>query len=469
MFLFYDFETSSRELLGQIISYAFVLTDSHLEPLDTLTGTIKLNKTQCPEVGAILTNKININDLQKKGQPEYEAAEQVFNFISTIIASYGQITLVGFNSNNFDLGFLRNLLVRYGFNPYFSGKLKNLDILHWIQSIAFYNSENFSWVLTEKDEKRYYSFKLEDITQANALLSTAQSHDAFEDVILTIKLVTYFEQKYKFKLTEFTPISLPNDYDCQTVLKQRYRHFPEDNSPPEKYIYRYFLPLVTQPKTLLLIKLDLLKNLLDSHPDRSTITNSEKLECIHYINSNKHFFNAESCLKDEVNIYESMIEFIQNDSYFNSIKTTPKIYFQAIKKDWDIEYQIHDIGFDHHIDTLRKLKHDILANPQSYTVILNQLLTSRKTQQDTYLIQLFNRMYLNIIETADLALLNRYLKPRYVTKQLYRNNEEALTFLQQKEELEKALLEPQSDNDISLLLALKDYYNFFESQLTTTV
>ena len=133
MFLFYDFETSSRELLGQIISYAFVLTDSHLEPLDTLTGTIKLNKTQCPEVGAILTNKININDLQKKGQPEYEAAEQVFNFISTIIASYGQITLVGFNSNNFDLGFLRNLLVRYGFNPYFSGKLKNLDILHWIQ------------------------------------------------------------------------------------------------------------------------------------------------------------------------------------------------------------------------------------------------------------------------------------------------------------------------------------------------
>ena len=124
MFLFYDFETSSREFLGQIISYAFVLTDTNYEPLDSLTGKIKLNRTQCPEVKAILTNKINVLDLQKTGTPEYEAAQNIFNFFSNLIKTYNQITLIGFNSNNFDLSFLRNILVRYGFNPYFNGKLK---------------------------------------------------------------------------------------------------------------------------------------------------------------------------------------------------------------------------------------------------------------------------------------------------------------------------------------------------------
>ena len=88
MYIFYDFETSSRELTGQILSYAFVITDQTFTPIDSLTGFIKLNRTQFPEVGAILTNKINVLTLQEEGDPEYLAAEKVYSFIASLIDTY---------------------------------------------------------------------------------------------------------------------------------------------------------------------------------------------------------------------------------------------------------------------------------------------------------------------------------------------------------------------------------------------
>ncbi len=469
MFLFYDFETSSKEFLGQIISYAFVLTDTNYEPLDSLTGKIKLNRTQCPEVKAILTNKINVLDLQKTGTPEYEAAQNIFNFFSNLIKTYNQITLIGFNSNNFDLSFLRNILVRYGFNPYFNGKLKNIDILHWLQNIAFYNEDNFPWVLTENNNKKYYSFRLEDITQASGLLTNEQSHDAFEDVILTIKLVTYLEQKFNQRLSEFKPILLPENMHSNTIIKQRYRDFPENGSNPEKYIYRYFYTLVLQPKSLLMINLKYLTELLSTKKTWESISKEEKLSCIQYINSNKHFFVGESCTETETESYQAIIPLIEKDSLFQSIQQSSKEYFQLIKKEWDIEYQIHEIGFDHHIDTLNKLKHDLFQNPESYPNLLQELLSKRTSIQDNYLIQLFNRLYLNISKNPDLTLLNRYLKPRYITKEMYRNQEENSTFDEQQHELEETLKTCTNENDIILLNALKEYYNLFRNQLTTTV
>ena len=469
MFLFYDFETSSREFLGQIISYAFVLTDTNYEPLDSLTGKIKLNRTQCPEVKAILTNKINVLDLQKTGIPEYEASQNIFNFFSNLIQTYNQITLIGFNSNNFDLSFLRNILVRYGFNPYFNGKLKNIDILHWIQNIAFYNEDNFPWVLTENNNKKYYSFRLEDITQASGLLTSEQSHDAFEDVILTIKLVTYLEQKFNQRLAEFKPILLPENTHSNTVIKQRYRDFPDDGSNPKKYIYRHFYTLVLQPKSLLMINLKYLTELLSTKQTWESITKEEKLSCIQYINSNKHFFVGESCTETETESFQAIIPLIEKDSLFQSIQQSSKEYFQLIKKEWDIEYQIHEIGFDHHIDTLNRLKHDLFKNPESYPNLLQELLSKRANKQDNYLIQLFNRLYLNISVNPDPTLLNRYLKPRYITKEMYRNQEETTTFDEQQHELEETLKTCTNENDIILLNALKEYYNLFSNQLTTTV
>ena len=45
-------------------------------------------------------------------------------FINQYVNDHNQVNLIGFNSNTFDLQFLRNLLIRYGINPYFFGKTK---------------------------------------------------------------------------------------------------------------------------------------------------------------------------------------------------------------------------------------------------------------------------------------------------------------------------------------------------------
>ncbi|MBI60086.1 hypothetical protein CL657_02580 [bacterium] len=466
MYLFYDFETSSRELLGQILSYAFVLTDESYDPITSLTGKIKLNRTQCPEVKAILTNKINVSYLQETGIPEYEAAETIFNFINQLILKHNQVTLIGFNSNNFDLSFLRNLLVRYGFNPYFNGKLKNLDILHWVQSLAFYNHDHFPWVLSNNNDKCYYSFKLEDITQACSLLTTAQTHDAFEDVILTIKLVSFLEQKFNQKLTDFNPILLPEMSEKPRLIKQRYRDYVEPGINPKKYSYRYFYPLNLQSKSLLFINIKHLNDILEQKKSWDHITKDEKTNCIQYINSNKHFFITESCDNQDIIPFKPILNLIDNDPFFSQLNKQPKTYFQLIQKDWDIEYQIHEIGFDHHIATLGALKQKLLKNQDLYPELLQTLLSTRQSKQDNYLIQLFNRLFLNIAKSPDLALLNRYLKPRYITTEIYRNPEESSSFLAQENELKQELDRCTNDNDLIILEALRDYYQFFKKQLS---
>ena len=108
MYIFYDFETSSREILGQILSYSFVGVDTYLEPQVYCNGFVKLNPTECPEVGAILTNKISLKQLEEEGISEYETAKQIHQFLANQIQTYKHCTLVGFNSNSFDLSFLRS-------------------------------------------------------------------------------------------------------------------------------------------------------------------------------------------------------------------------------------------------------------------------------------------------------------------------------------------------------------------------
>ena len=124
MFIFYDFETSSRELLGQILSYSFIVTDTDLHPIEECNGLIKLNRTQLPELNALLVNRINILTHQDRGLSEYDSAKKIHCFLDQCIAKYGPCKLVGYNSNQFDLNFLRVILTRYGLNPYFKGQLE---------------------------------------------------------------------------------------------------------------------------------------------------------------------------------------------------------------------------------------------------------------------------------------------------------------------------------------------------------
>ena len=263
MYIFYDFETSSRELIGQIISYAFVVTDKDLNPIQEFTGLVKLNRLQCPEVDAILINKVNIDSLQEQGDSEYDAAHKIHHFLNSMINEYGSCTLVGFNSNQFDLSFLRLTFIRYGLNPYFKGKLKNSDILHWSRYLAFFYPDMFPWVLTQNEKHCYYSFRLEDLTQSSQLLQEDQSHDALEDVLLTIKLVQHFQLRFNINFSDFEPTFIPTSSDSQETFylaKQRTTDFVELGQSPQKFTFNYFMSLSRHAKCLLFVDLQKAKD-----------------------------------------------------------------------------------------------------------------------------------------------------------------------------------------------------------------
>jgi hypothetical protein len=168
---------------------------------------------------------------------------------------------------------------------------------------------------------------------------------------------------------------------------------------------------------------------------------------------------------DEQRLFAGVDNLIMSDSFFQSLANNPELYFEKIKKDWDIDYQIHELGFKR-IDILYAVVQKFMKDPGQYDVLLKNLLAQRKDSKDNYLIQLFNRVYLNYHPNPNPAYLKRYLLPRYVDGAMY--NEPG-----HEQELEKALADielkmndEKYEGDLALLEQLKIYiWSFKEKYL----
>lgn len=458
-YIFYDFETSSRDLLGQIMAYSFIVTDGHLEPMDELNGLIRLNRTQLPDVEAILTNQINVTELQQQGDVEYVAAHKMYRFIEKQLQTHQIIILSGYNANSFDLNFFRNMLIRYGINPYFDGKIIYRDILHYVMSLAFTFPEKFKWTPASSEQGwRFYSFRLEDVAKAAGLLNKAQSHHAREDVLLTIELVKWLEREFRTSLMEFRPVEFPIigfQNPAQKLIKQKVRHFAEGSEQQlMKYTFNWWYLLFSSSKDKLILDLEQYEKVSsEKHPAEEAI-----LGCIRYINPNKHFFVGEGLSAGEEERWQPVIEKIQHDLFLKTL--TREKYFEKTKKDWDIEYQIHELGFER-IDELKKLTDALLSEPESYSDTVRMLWENRREKKDMYLIQLYNRLYLNYHPRVDPAHLHKYIVPRYITGDLVKNKEDFSSYQDSREKISTMLSSAQDTSLQTVLHALNNYYADF--------
>ena len=367
--------------------------------------------------------------------------------------------MVGYNSNQFDLGFLRNLCISHGLNPYFSGKLHNLDLLHYAQSVAFNSPDMFPWVKTESENSSYYSFKLEDLSHGFSLLEGAQTHDARDDVLLTIRLAQILEQLSEVPLHKFQAVSFPTNKDSQLPLSiylYKTRHYAKDGETPQKWIVNTVTPLCKVGKATLIIQLDKLKTTLEENQDPSV---DDLMKCIRYINPNKHYFQCEMIPQTDYENWSLYAEKVAQHGFFKTLLENPNHYFDLIKKDWDIAYQIHELGFDR-IDTLKRHVSELIKNPASYSDTLKKLLETRKNQKDNYLLQLYNRAYLNTHPNPDPNYLKRYMEPRYISGSLHKDPESFEAFPDMKARLEEKLnSESLPEQDLDILQALQRYYN----------
>lgn len=195
--IFYDLETSDRNPIGQILNYSFILVDDDLNPVDELSGLVRISRLQLPEAGAILANRTDVIEHQKIAKDfERDAMRRIDQFLVRCIEkAKGAVAFIGYNSSRFDLPFLRTSLVRNGYNPYYKQKLTPRDLLQVVQR-AYLSSEKFRNLIREaRTGEKKLSLSLETVTRALQLLKGAQVHESREDVLLTIELARWLKRE----------------------------------------------------------------------------------------------------------------------------------------------------------------------------------------------------------------------------------------------------------------------------------
>jgi len=80
--LFYDLETTGlNKAFDQILHFAAIRTDIHLNELKRYELKIKLNPDVIPSPGALITHQIGIADAQQ-GEQEYQAIQQIHQWMN---------------------------------------------------------------------------------------------------------------------------------------------------------------------------------------------------------------------------------------------------------------------------------------------------------------------------------------------------------------------------------------------------
>ena len=168
-YVIFDLETSDLNCVGQILNFAFVEVDENFNLKSSLRDKIKICPMQLPMPEAILSNRIDVIEHQKEAtETEFSAMCKIYNYIESL-CEYEPVRLIGYNSNSFDIHYLRTSLIRNGFNPYFGGQLTYGDLLHAVNRLAVSNDEFLS-KLKRKDNGKP-SMSLEPVCRAMGLMN----------------------------------------------------------------------------------------------------------------------------------------------------------------------------------------------------------------------------------------------------------------------------------------------------------
>ncbi|MGD9045015.1 MAG: exonuclease domain-containing protein [Desulfobacterales bacterium] len=180
-YLFYDIETTGlNKAFDQVLQFAAIRTDKQLNEIDRYTIKVQLRPDVIPSPGAILTNRMSIEDLTT-GLSEFEATGKIHRLLN----QPGTISL-GYNTLGFDDEFLRfsfhrNLLPAYT-HQYRDG-CGRMDLLPMTVIFWLYRQHVITWPQINGRP----SLKLEHLREANQL-TAGPSHEAAADVRATIAL-----------------------------------------------------------------------------------------------------------------------------------------------------------------------------------------------------------------------------------------------------------------------------------------
>ncbi len=452
MYIFYDFETSDKDFLGQILSYYFVLVDENFTPIKELEGLIKPNRLELPRVTAIKINQLSINKCISKGKSEFDAANSIYGFIQSIVSEFGPVPLVGFNSARFDFKHFEKILLKYGLNPTFYGKISSLDIYQITKYCALNNVKEFPFIQKKQQETTSFSFKLEDLAKTFNCLKTPQTHDAKDDVLLTIELTKQLEKRFSISLKTFQKMQHNTSpfLELNSILKEPFLPFEQSGKTP-LVDYNQWLVIGKASKSTFIL-LDI--NAYETHPKESFSD---------YVKFTRYFNTRTSALI--TSLHPNSNKTIYDDPYIKKITDNALQYFKLFPVDWDIEYRPWAMGFEY-INTLRQFIEKCAKNPNEYDSIIDEWrqlksITPNHQNELNFMITLFNRYYLNHHPNPKKEHIEKYISKRYKTGEMYRNPLDFITPETEKNTIEFYLTSTESKTKKKVLEELQTFSEEF--------
>lgn len=221
--IFFDLETTGLNPCAQILNYSFITVDDNWEIESEHNGSIHISRLQLPNPYAILANRVDVESHQKEGNPsEAQAMLAIRKYIQEIVdTSREPVNLIGFNSNRFDVPFLRTSMIRNGVNPYFGQGIIYRDVLHAAQKLALSNPDFLDKIdtgRTDSDGNRKLSLRLAHLT--DIFFGAVQLHESRDDVLLTIKLAKLLAEEFDIDIRTWSSYEVTKEKPGMVRLKE---------------------------------------------------------------------------------------------------------------------------------------------------------------------------------------------------------------------------------------------------------
>lgn len=423
--------------------------------LQELNGFVRPNRLECPETHAILTNKLNIDQLKKEGRPEIFVAKRIHKFLKEITDAHGDIPMVGFNSAKFDFKHYEKLSIKFGINPTLGGKIKSLDVLQYAKHLAINNLDTFPFTKVSDETTNHvnqrFCFKFETLAKRFNCYRP-QKHEAKDDCLLTMELVHAIESNYDYSLKDFYHDQLNTDafnaYD-QLLIHKKFEFHQNEEKPVTKTSQWVVIGKASNHAYNIL-------NIDDFFWSRP-----KEMWSLKFMTKQVNVRNSAFIVKRKL-IDKDLTDIIDHPDV-QTLMNNPKNFYDYFPNSWDIEYVPWKIG----VENIPRL-YDAIARLQRNFLIFDELLyeladqikqtSIKRVIQANVLAQLFRRFYINTFPKPDQLEFERMCYSRYISNGMYRDLRLATCPLTELDYIDDYVKRPEtSEDDKKNLLSLRKF------------
>lgn len=190
-FIFYDTETTGTNRdFDQILQFAAILTDDHLNEIDRFEIRCRVLPWVIPAPIALKVTGIHPDRLSDPGLPSFYS---MMCAIKEKLTSWGQAIFIGYNTIKFDEPLLQRAFWQSLHPPYHTvtGGNARMDLYPLVQAASHLTK---GALLIPQNDKGAPSFKLDRLAPLNGF-NHSNAHDALSDVEATIHIARLLAER----------------------------------------------------------------------------------------------------------------------------------------------------------------------------------------------------------------------------------------------------------------------------------